>query len=231
MNDKLMFLLCRTCGETYNNNECVHLADERALTGTWVVDELRKAVEKGYKILEVYEIWHDQTVQHGKDTEGLFTKFINKFLKIKQEASGWPSECTTQEEKDRYIEDYLNSEGVQLDFVKIVKNSGLRSLAKLILNSFWGKFGQRENQPKTSIITESHEFFDMLSNPSIVVNYIQDVNQDTLIVNWEHKEEAADPLATVNVVIASYVTTHARLKLYSYLENLEERALYYDTDS
>ena len=34
-----------------------------------------------------------------------------------------------------------------------------------------------------------------------------------------------------NVIIASYVTTHARLELYSYLEQLKDRALYCDTDS
>ena len=34
-----------------------------------------------------------------------------------------------------------------------------------------------------------------------------------------------------NVIIASYVTTHAILELYSYLEQLKDRALYCDTDS
>ena len=34
-----------------------------------------------------------------------------------------------------------------------------------------------------------------------------------------------------NVIIASYVPTHARLELYSYLEQLKDRALYCDTDS
>ena len=35
-----------------------------------------------------------------------------------------------------------------------------------------------------------------------------------------------------NVIIASYVTTHARLEIYSYLEQLKDRgALYCDTDS
>ena len=34
-----------------------------------------------------------------------------------------------------------------------------------------------------------------------------------------------------NVTIASYVTTHARLELFSYLEQLKDRALYCDTDS
>jgi len=34
---------------------CTHTADlERVLTGTWVIDEVRLAVEYGYKILEIY---------------------------------------------------------------------------------------------------------------------------------------------------------------------------------
>lgn len=36
---------------------------------------------------------------------------------------------------------------------------------------------------------------------------------------------------TVNVVIAVYLTALARLKLYSYLEKLGHRAIYFDTDS
>ncbi|KAJ8909911.1 hypothetical protein NQ315_014918 [Exocentrus adspersus] len=137
----------------------------------------------------------------------------------------------TDEEKDKYIEEFLEKEDVRLEFNEIVENPGLRSLAKLILNSFWGKLGQRENQPKTKIIRSPEEFFGMLTNPSIYVNAVLPINEDTLVVNWEHKEETYDPLATVNVVLAAYVTTQARLKLYSYLEKLGDRVLYYDTDS
>lgn len=36
---------------------------------------------------------------------------------------------------------------------------------------------------------------------------------------------------TVNVCLASYTTAQARLKLYSYLDQLGELVLYYDTDS
>ena len=39
------------------------------------------------------------------------------------------------------------------------------------------------------------------------------------------------PTKHTNVVIAAYVTAHARLVLYSYLERLGERTLYCDTDS
>jgi G:T-mismatch repair DNA endonuclease (very short patch repair protein) len=230
MNSKLMFVLCHTCGEQMTE-ECKHNEKERTLHGTWVIDEVLKAIEKGYKITNIQEIWKYKTVRFNKETEGLFTSMMNKFIKIKQEASGWPSECTTEEEKNRYIEEFLQREDIQLEYAQIVENPGLRSLAKLILNSFWGKFGQRENQPKTKIINDSSEFFTMLINPALYINGVLPINEKTVIVNYEHVEESYDPLPTVNVAIASYVTAQARLKLYSYLEDLGDRVLYYDTDS
>jgi hypothetical protein len=58
MNDKLMFVLCRTCGETMNDSECNHSMDDenRALTGAWLIDEVVKALEKGYKFLETVTV-------------------------------------------------------------------------------------------------------------------------------------------------------------------------------
>ena len=37
-----------------------------------------------------------------------------------------------------YIDEYYEHEGIRLDPEKIVYNPGLRSLAKLMLNSLWG---------------------------------------------------------------------------------------------
>jgi hypothetical protein len=45
--------------------ECTHTeVRETALTGTWVVDEVRLAVQKDYKVLEVYEVYEYQTTQY-----------------------------------------------------------------------------------------------------------------------------------------------------------------------
>jgi len=41
---------------------------------------------------------------------------------------------------------------IVLDRNNTVQNPGLRSVAKLGLNSFWGKFGQRTNLPNTEIV-------------------------------------------------------------------------------
>ncbi|CAH2008137.1 unnamed protein product [Acanthoscelides obtectus] len=231
MNNKLMFVNCQKCGEDFVREECQHSIQERSLKGTWVIEEVLKAIEKGYQIIETYEIWEYDTIQLSKDQEGLFSGMMNKFLQIKQQASGWPKHCLTDEEKNRYIDAFLDTEDIKLEFSKIIENPCLRSLAKLMLNSFWGKFAQKENQNKTSIVRDCGEFFDMLTNPSIHVNTVLPVNEETLLVTWEFREEVYDVSSTVNVVLASYVTALARLKLYSFLEKVEERAVYVDTDS
>jgi hypothetical protein len=43
--------------------------------------------------------------------------------------------------------------------------------------------------------------------------------------------DMSEPHAAANVVAASFVTAYARLELYSVLERLGERVLYFDTDS
>ena len=128
-----MFPLCKTCTDTLNQNPCTHSEQERAILGTWCHVELMKAIEKGYKVLKIHEVWHFPV-----HTDELFKEYVNTFLKIKQEASGYPKECVTDEQKQHYIDEYYKHEGIRLDPEKIVYNSGLRSLAKLMLNSLWG---------------------------------------------------------------------------------------------
>jgi hypothetical protein len=48
-------------------------------------------------------------------------------------------------------------------------NPGLRALAKLMLNSFRGKFGQRSNMHRKKYISEHAEYFDMLNSDQILV--------------------------------------------------------------
>ena len=62
------------------------------------------------------------------------------YLKRKQEASGYPKHCVTDEQKQRYIDEYYEHEGIRLDPNKIEYNPGLRWLAKLMLNSLWGMY-------------------------------------------------------------------------------------------
>ncbi|XP_068993909.1 uncharacterized protein [Neodiprion pinetum] len=215
-------------------DECRH-DDEaaREFEGTWVSIELKKAVEMGYKIRSIREIWSytvtsfDPTTRQG----GHFAGYIDTFLKIKQEASGWPAECEDESARMRYLDEYERVEGIRLDRDRIAKNPGMRSVSKLCLNSFWGKFGQRENLVKTEVIKTRRQLLELLTNPEVEVSGLLPVNDEVLYVRWSHAQHSVEPSALANVVIASYTTAQARLKLFSFLEKLDRRVLYYDTDS
>lgn len=79
---KLMFVLCRTCGENMSN-ECRCSTKERAITGVWTSMEFQLALRHGYKVLEIYEIWPFESAD-----ANLFREFVRLCLKRKAEASG-----------------------------------------------------------------------------------------------------------------------------------------------
>lgn len=103
---------------------------------------------------------------------------------MKQEASGWPKWCNTEEDRNKYIEEYHQREGIRLEYQNIVLNPGLRALAKLMLNSFWGKFGQRENLPKTSYVTDPCEYFDMPTSNRQQVKDVSYVSMEMVRLQW-----------------------------------------------
>ena len=258
--NKLMFPLCKTCADTLNKSTCTHSEQERSILGTWCHVELMEAIEKGYQILKIHEVWHFP-VRTGE----LFKEYVDTFLKIKQEASGYPKDCVTEEQKQAYIDEYYEHEGIRLEPEKIEHNPGLRSLAKLMLNSLWGmlykiylflsyshnprvnrsnivhggknffiflgKFAQRSNLTKTEMVREPCRFFELLYGDTYEVCDARMVSENMVEVQYKNIEEFAEQNNKVNVVIAAFTTAYARLKLYDLLDLLQERVLYYDTDS
>jgi G:T-mismatch repair DNA endonuclease (very short patch repair protein) len=228
MDKRLFFPLCRTCAEQRPSHKkrCHHSDDERALTGTWVSDELKLAVAKGYRVVKMYEVWHFDEVRHG-----LFGPYIDHFLKMKTEASGYPASVNTEEEKDDYVKRYAEREGVQLDKTRIENNPGLRSVAKLALNSFWGKFGQRNNMSRVEYVTHSDQLRSFLTDETKEISSICFPSDDIAMLQWRDSEDFAETTISSNPFIAAYTTAQARMKLYSYLDELGDRVLYFDTDS
>ena len=55
---KLMFALCMVCADTGNQTPCTHSDAERAICGACGSVEVMKALEKGYRILQMHEVWH-----------------------------------------------------------------------------------------------------------------------------------------------------------------------------
>ena len=230
---KLLFPLCATCVQNEmpkrpwdRSVECNHTDQERVLTGTWCSSELSKAVELGYQVQYIYEVWHfDETCQ------GLFKDYVNTWLKIKQEASGWPEENMTEQDKQTYIDNYFEQEGIQLEYNKIEKNPGLRTLAKMMLNSMWGKFGQRLNKTQVQEFNDPQAFHRFLDTDTLDVRHVSVINDDMVEVHYQYQDEDIPVSPNLNIFVACFTTCWARLRLYAALEPLGQRALYYDTDS
>ena len=72
-----------------------------------------------------------------KRSDNLFSNFINALYKGKLEASGFPDNVTTSEEKLEYLAEIREQEGIELDVDKIAKNPGRCQMCKILLNSFW----------------------------------------------------------------------------------------------
>ena len=89
---KLMFPLCGNCVTEELEKPwltrtavCNHTEEGRCITGTWCTPELQKAVDLGYRILIIHEVWHFPEDQR---KEGSFEDYVNKWLKNKTKASG-----------------------------------------------------------------------------------------------------------------------------------------------
>ena len=232
---KLTFPLCRSCVQEEQaqpmltrTHYCPHSDADRMLRGTWCTPELVKAVEKGYTLIKIHEVWHFPPEQR---QTGLFANYVNTWLKIKQESAGWPSWCQTLEQKREYILRYQKREGIRLDIASIAKNPGRKATAILMLNSFWGKFGERINKPTTVTVQNPAHLFSLISDAALDISTLRLCTDDILEAVYTSVQDNAVKGTKTNIFVAAFTTCHARLKLYESLDTLREQVLYYDTDS
>lgn len=150
---------------------------------------------------------------------------------MKTTYSGFPSCCKTQSDKEHFVKKNYEKEGVLLDINALLKNSGYRSLAKLLLNSLWGRLDMKSNKPKKTFINDSDQLLKLIINPSYEVNSFYELSNDSLLLSYTLKSECERVQSYVNVVLVAYTSALARIHLYKYLDMLKERCLYHDTDS
>ena len=136
-------------------------------------------------------------------------------------------------DEDKYVQYFRESEDIELDKTAIQKNVAKSGLAKLCLNLFWGKLTESSNRPQNKVIADPQELFRFLATPGIEVTNLLFAGDEVVWITWKYMEEEENMLVLrhTNEVIGAYVTTGARVKLYTYLDSLKERAIYCDTHS
>ena len=113
------------------------------------------------------------------------------------------------------------------------KNEGLRFISKLLLNSFWGYLGMKENLPKTKYVNKYSDIVKAFTSPKTIVTDLTLVGEDIAVMQYQTTNEFLQPSTKTNVILAAFTTSHARTILYHYLDMIDDpqRICYCDTDS
>ena len=101
--------------------------------------EVRLAMHKGYRILEIHEFYKYNVTRYDPEIREccLFAGYIDTSLKLKAEASGDSAWVRTPGDEERYIESFCKSEGIHLDKETIKPTAAKCGPGKLCLKSMW----------------------------------------------------------------------------------------------
>ncbi len=99
--------------------------------GVWTTVDILDAMEYGYIVIEVFEIW-DWGYQ--PLTATLFKDFVNTVIKRKVESSG----CHPTDAQ-QLADDWMQREGIIIDVKKLAnpKNDAMYTTSKVMANSLW----------------------------------------------------------------------------------------------
>ena len=229
INNKLMFPLYLTCAMNKSQQICKCSNKYRVLIHLWCTSEINLVINMGYILIEIDEVlnWSENTCNEQR----LFSNCINMFLQMKTQASGYPSNVTMHEQKNEYIRQYEKHEGVCLDTNKIEHNPGLRSIGKLALNSFYGKFGQRMHVKKVQFINQYEKLYSILMDVTKVIKNFHILNSDMVMIEYKQSEELEEPSNKTNVIISAFRSAYTHIKLWKMMNRLGNCVMHHNTDS
>lgn len=230
---EVLYGLCKTCMIYRNLHACTHIDDDRAIFGTWTSVEIHHALKLGYKICKMIDVWEYET-----QSNTLFTDFITPFMitKIISKRDGIVHEnsfTTKGKLICQYVQEICGKNLHENDFQN---KPAERMIAKLMMNSFYGKWGQRSNWPETSIFSkkDTAKCLKILSNPIYEILHgevINKFNESFVVLEYEKKIATVKGDANKNDHIAAFVTAYGRIMLNELLQKLGDDIIYSDTDS
>jgi len=113
------------------------------------------------------------------------------------------------------------------------KNPGLRAVAKLLLNSLWGKHSSREIMCDYTYVRTKSQFYKIagVNSKTQLINF-NTLSDNLIEVQHSRNPEYTDPADYISPITGVFTTSNARVRLYRFLDLLHpSQLLYCDTDN
>ena len=95
----------------------------------------------------------------------------------------------------------------------------------------WGKFGQKPSKTQVCKFDDPVKFNEFHDSNKYDIRYISVLTKQRIEIHYKHHLQDDPVSPNLNIFIACFTTCWARLKLYKALDSLQERVLYFDTNS
>lgn len=198
--------------------------------------EIKAMLEsKCYKITKVWEYLH-----YENKSQDLFKSYMNTCVGGKTLSSHDP----TPKDEEEALNLYNHTNGaIDIRGKKFENNPGLRAIYKLMCNSLWGKFGEKEDRERIGVVNMEtfNKIFEDVMEGTVDINAkeFHPRNRDLVMVRLsgedrdKHFENPFGESTTnlKNIGIASFITAYGRLALNEMKQKLNSRSFYNDTDS
>ncbi len=213
---KTVNTLCSQCCETLNPN-CKHSDFERAITACYMISEIEFALKLNYKLLSIHECHYYESSDY------LLKEFVTILNFFKTKYSHCLDDCKTNLEKLEKC-NFLNKEmELTKPFIlnpsEIEFNRSKRTFFKLMANSLFGKFIEKNNKSQILYVTNQNDLEKIFFSEN-QINDIFCINDDICQVEVIPNELKLRPNRKNNCYIGAQVTAHAREIIYTHIQTL-----------
>ena len=106
------------------------------------------------------------------------------------------------EEKLDHLRKFNSAFNTDIKYEDVQYNDAYRSLAKFVLNSFWGRFAMRSNITQNELVSDQHRLVDLLTNEKYVVQDIVPMNEEILLTSYKYSTDAITPQPNLSILVS-----------------------------
>lgn len=224
--------LCFKCVQLKNTSVCRHKCPyKRRFVSTYTVIEIQYALELGYQLLYVYEMYHYSSKAKVLSN---FIKVISSFkLKATDLFDNVPN-CDHQKLCDELnVKMHFTEPSLKLSPENIKPNSSQKQYLKDLLNSLFGRFALNTNHSRREFVRSQAQLDKILGHREHELLDFFPVNDSTMEVEY-YKTGAAMTSREGNLFYTALINAQGRIFMYDYIKKLTSdncSVIYCDTDS